>query len=101
MVEHALAKLWMEWGIRPQGMIGHGIGEHVAACLTGGISLEEALAALFSEGVQGVDLHGSAGNLGMFASSAPESLLLAVGPGSGLPALGSRYPALAGRVALS
>jgi amino acid adenylation domain-containing protein len=42
-VEYALAKLWMEWGIRPRGMIGHSVGEYVAACLAGVFSLEDAL----------------------------------------------------------
>jgi acyl transferase domain-containing protein/acyl carrier protein len=42
-VEYALAQLWMEWGIRPQALIGHSIGEYVAACLAGVFSLEEAL----------------------------------------------------------
>ncbi len=43
VVEHALARLWMEWGIRPEGMLGHSVGEYVAACLAGVFSLEEAL----------------------------------------------------------
>lgn len=43
IVEYALAQLWMEWGVRPQTMIGHGIGEYVAACLAGVFSLEDAL----------------------------------------------------------
>ena len=43
VVEYALAKLWMEWGIRPQAMIGHSIGEYVAACIAGVFPLEEAL----------------------------------------------------------
>jgi acyl transferase domain-containing protein len=42
-IEYALAKLWMEWGIRPSAMIGHSIGEYVAACLAGVFSLEDAL----------------------------------------------------------
>jgi acyl transferase domain-containing protein len=42
--EYALAKLWMSWGIRPQAMIGHSLGEYVAACLSGVISLGDALA---------------------------------------------------------
>lgn len=43
LIEHALARLWMSWGILPQAMIGHSIGEYVAACLAGVFSLEEAL----------------------------------------------------------
>jgi acyl transferase domain-containing protein len=43
VVEYALAKLWMEWGIRPEAMIGHSIGEFVAACLSEVMSLEDAL----------------------------------------------------------
>ncbi|HEV2705162.1 MAG TPA: type I polyketide synthase [Pyrinomonadaceae bacterium] len=41
-VEYALAQLWMEWGVRPHAMIGHSLGEYVAACLAGVFSLEEA-----------------------------------------------------------
>jgi acyl transferase domain-containing protein len=35
VVEHALARLWMSWGARPQAMIGHAVGELVADCLAG------------------------------------------------------------------
>jgi acyl transferase domain-containing protein/acyl carrier protein len=41
--EYALAKLLMAWGIEPEAMIGHSIGEYVAACLAGVFSLAEAL----------------------------------------------------------
>lgn len=41
--EYALAKMLMNWGIHPDGMIGHSIGEYVAACLSGVLSLEHAL----------------------------------------------------------
>jgi acyl transferase domain-containing protein len=44
VVEYALAWMWIEWGVRPQAMIGHSIGEYVAACLAGVFSLEDALA---------------------------------------------------------
>jgi len=50
VIEYALAVLWMKWGIRPEAMIGHSIGEYVAACLSGVFSLEEALALVASRG---------------------------------------------------
>jgi amino acid adenylation domain-containing protein/thioester reductase-like protein len=43
VVEYALAQLWMEWGVRPQAMLGHSVGEYVAACLAGVFTWEEAL----------------------------------------------------------
>jgi len=43
VVEYALAKLWMEWGLRPQSMLGHSIGEYVAACLADVFELPDAL----------------------------------------------------------
>ena len=50
VVEYALAKLWMEWGIEPQAMIGHSIGEYVAACLAGVFSLDDALRVVAARG---------------------------------------------------
>jgi acyl transferase domain-containing protein/acyl carrier protein len=43
VVEYALARLLADWGVRPQGMIGYSLGEYVAACLAGVMSLEDAL----------------------------------------------------------
>ena len=43
-VEHALARTWMAWGIRPHALLGHSLGEYVAACLAGVFSLDDAAA---------------------------------------------------------
>ena len=43
VLEYALAQLLMQWGIRPQAMLGYSLGEYVAACLSGVLSLEDAL----------------------------------------------------------
>lgn len=49
-VSYALAKLWMAWGIQPQAMIGHSVGEFVAACLAGVMTLDEALVLIAARG---------------------------------------------------
>ncbi|MEM9819583.1 MAG: beta-ketoacyl synthase N-terminal-like domain-containing protein [Bacteroidota bacterium] len=41
--EHALAKLMMEYGVQPDYLMGHSLGEYVAACISGVFTFEEAL----------------------------------------------------------
>ncbi len=50
VIEYALAQLWMSWGIQPVAMIGHSVGELVAACLANVLSLEHALFLLTARG---------------------------------------------------
>ncbi len=42
-VEYALARWWMRQGVQPERIVGHSMGEYVAACLAGVFSLEDAL----------------------------------------------------------
>jgi acyl transferase domain-containing protein/acyl carrier protein len=59
-IEFALASLWRDWGIEPAALIGHSLGEYVAACQSGVFSLEDALALVALRGhlMQGMP-HGS------------------------------------------
>jgi len=42
-VEYAMARLWQSFGITPQVVIGHSVGEYAAACIAGVFSLEDGL----------------------------------------------------------
>ena len=44
VIDYAMARLWMSWGIVPHAVIGHSLGEYAAACIAGVLSLEDALA---------------------------------------------------------
>ncbi|HEY6122371.1 MAG TPA: type I polyketide synthase, partial [Pyrinomonadaceae bacterium] len=42
-IEYAMSRLWQSLGVNPDAIIGHSMGEYVAACLAGVFSLEDAL----------------------------------------------------------
>ena len=45
-----MATLWMDCGIHPSAMVGHSVGEYVAACIAQVFSLEDGLALIAARG---------------------------------------------------
>jgi acyl transferase domain-containing protein/thioesterase domain-containing protein/acyl carrier protein len=50
IVEHALAQLWMSWGVKPAALVGHSMGENTAACLAGVMSFEDCIGLVLLRG---------------------------------------------------
>jgi len=49
-LEYALAQTWRHWGIEPAAVLGHSVGEYVAACLASVLSLEDGLRLIAERG---------------------------------------------------
>ncbi len=50
VIEYATAQLFLSWGVRPQAMIGHSVGEYTAAALAGVFSMEDGLVLVARRG---------------------------------------------------
>lgn len=69
LVEYALARLWQAWGIEPAALVGHSLGEYVAAVLAGVMTLEDGLGLLVAR----ARLMEQVGKGGMLAVRLPEA----------------------------
>jgi acyl transferase domain-containing protein/acyl carrier protein len=49
-LEYALAAMWRSWGVEPSAVLGHSVGEYVAACIAGVFSLEDGLRLVVERG---------------------------------------------------
>ncbi|MGW0854214.1 hybrid non-ribosomal peptide synthetase/type I polyketide synthase [Streptomyces sp. NPDC002690] len=71
-VEYALAEMWRSWGVEPSAVLGHSIGELVAACVAGVLDLDDALRLAAHRGRL---MHELAGEGAMATVFAPEELV--------------------------
>ena len=49
-IAYAIAQLWQSWGIKPDVVLGHSVGEYAAACIAGVFSLEDGLSLIAERG---------------------------------------------------
>jgi acyl transferase domain-containing protein len=72
IIEYALSKLWISWGVEPTAMIGHSMGENTAACIAGVFSYSDALSLVTLRGRLVESIPGG----GMISISASEQDIL-------------------------
>jgi myxalamid-type polyketide synthase MxaB len=76
-LEYALAELWESWGVQPVALLGHSLGEYVAACRAGMLSLEDGLALVALRGRLMSQLPRTGGMAAVFTDAARVAAVLA------------------------
>ncbi|NEQ82909.1 MAG: acyltransferase domain-containing protein, partial [Moorea sp. SIO2I5] len=86
-VEYALAQLWQSWGIKPELVMGHSVGEYVAATVAGIFSLEEGLKLIAERGRLMQELPSGGGMVAVMASESRVKTLIAPDTEIGIAAI--------------
>jgi acyl transferase domain-containing protein/acyl-CoA synthetase (AMP-forming)/AMP-acid ligase II/pimeloyl-ACP methyl ester carboxylesterase/acyl carrier protein len=89
-VEYALANLWLSWGVKPSVVLGHSVGEYVAATVAGVFSLEDGLKLIAHRGKLMQELPLNGGMLCLFTDlKTTENLLDKTGYNLSIAAINS------------
>ncbi len=75
-LEYSLAQLWLSWGIKPDVVAGHSVGEYVAACVSGVFSLEDGLKLISTRARLMQQLQVTGAMMAVFASADDVQVLL-------------------------
>lgn len=97
-LEYALAALWRSWGIEPAAVVGHSVGEYVAACVAGLFTLEEGLRLIARRG-QLMQRLAVEGRMAAVAAGPDQiqAIIESIGPGIGIAGLnGPRQTVVSG-----
>jgi acyl transferase domain-containing protein/pimeloyl-ACP methyl ester carboxylesterase/acyl carrier protein len=79
-LEYALAEVWRSWGIAPSAVLGHSVGEYVASCVAGVLSLEDALSLIARRAQLMGDLPRDGAMAAVFASESEVAAAIAPHP---------------------
>lgn len=88
--EYAWARQWLAWGVKPVCLMGHSLGEYVAACIAGVFDLEQGLRLLVNRARLMQQAPGHGGMAAVFASARQVQELLSAFPALTIAAYNSK-----------